>query len=192
MLPLVFLISRRPVCRTSGFTASMWAKSEGSGLGRSGAGLNTPQIRREPAQTSPHTGQKPKPAQTRHELAQTSPCRPETQKRPKTQDRPRCPFLNGAKGNPTGQNTHHSLCVSCLQLLVDVCSPMQPISADSFVVLRTRTARGRAGAAAAAPPTQQLGCDWLGPANAGTTRNCGRAVLVVCAFPQLCFSFKLW
>ena len=160
MLPLVFLISRRPVCRTSGFTASMWAKSEGSGLGRSGAGLNTPQIRLEPAQTSPYTGQKPKPAQTRHELAQTSPRRPETQKRPKTQDRPRCPFLNGAKGNPTGQNTHHSLCVSCLQLLVDVCSPMQPISADSFVVLRTRTARGRAGAAAAAPPTQQLGCDW--------------------------------
>ena len=159
MLPLVFLISRRPVCRTSGFTASMWAKSEGSGLGRSGAGLNTPQIRREPAQTSPHTGQKPKPAQTRHELAQTSPRRPETQKRPKTQDRPRRPFPNGAKRNPTGQNTHHSLCVSCLQL-VHVCSPMQPISADSFVVLRTRTAKGRAGAAAAAPPTEQLGCDW--------------------------------
>ena len=156
MLPLVFLISRRPVCRTSGFTASMWAKSEGSGLGRSGAGLNTPQIRREPAQTSPHTGQKPKPAQTRHELAQTSPRRPETQKHPKTQDRPRHPFPNGAKRNPTGQNTHHSLCVSCLQL-VHVCSPMQPISADSFVVLRTCTAKGRAGAAAAAPPTEQLG-----------------------------------
>ena len=153
MLPLVFLISRRPVCRTSGFTASMWAKSEGSGLGRSGAGLNPPQIRLEPAHTSPHTGQKPKPAQTRHELAQTSPRRPETQKRPKTQDRPRRPFPNGAKRNPTGQNTHHSLCVSCLQL-VHVCSPMQPISADSFVVLRTpRTATGRAGAAAA-------GCDW--------------------------------
>ena len=83
MLPLVFLISRRPVCRTSGFTASMWAKSEGSGLGRSGAGLNTPHIRPEPAHNSPHTGQKPKPAQTRHELAQTSPHRPETQKRPK-------------------------------------------------------------------------------------------------------------
>ena len=160
MLPLVFLISRRPVCRTRGFTASMWAKSEGSGLGRSGAGLNTPHIRPEPAHNSPHTGQKPKPAQTRHELAQTSPCRSETEKHPKTQDRPRHPFPNnGAKRNPTGQNTHHSLCVSCLQL-VHVCSPMQPISADSFVVLRTRTARGTAGAAAAAPPTEQLGCDW--------------------------------
>ena len=106
MLPLVFLVSRRPVCRTSGFTASMWAKSEGSGLGRSGAGLNPPQIRLEPAPTSPHTGQKPKPAQTRHEPAHTSPHRPETQKS-QTQDRPSHPFSKGAKRNPTGQNTHH-------------------------------------------------------------------------------------
>ena len=107
MLPLVFLISRRPVYRTSVFTASRGAKSEGSGLGRSGAGLNPPQIRREPAQTSPRTGQKPKPAQTRHGPAQTSPRRPETQKHPKTQDRPRHPFSKGAKRNPTRQNTHH-------------------------------------------------------------------------------------